>query len=80
MEILIVFTYFCFLGRVLDVFLDELQHVGAVLDEVGERLGVTNVTTPQRLVVFTQDARQLVPTQVATDALLTESVVTVIAT
>ena len=80
MEKSIVFTYFCFLGRVLDVFLDELQHVGAVLDEVSERLGVTNVTTPQRLVVFTQDARQLVPTQVATDALLTEGVVTVIAT
>ena len=75
-----MFTYFCFLGRVFDVFLDELQHVGAVLDEVSERLGVANVTTPQRLVVFTQDARQLVPTQVATDALLTEGVVTVIAT
>ena len=75
-----MFTYFCFLGRVFDVFLDELQHVGAVLDEVGERLGVANVTTPQRLVVFTQDARQLVPTQVATDAFLTEGVVTVIAT
>ena len=73
-------TYFCFLGCVFDVFLDKLQHVGAVLDEVGERLGVAHVATPQRLVVFAQNARQLVPTQVATDAFLTEGVVTVIAT